>query len=122
MKQLKKWARKSDLFHDDSIIIGIAQDDPPKNKPENCLYDTCLVVSASYIIDYDFVQLGKIGGGEYCVFKIEHKAEAVQKAWSVVFTELENRNHNFDDTRPILERYIVKMVNKHYCEIYIPID
>jgi len=122
MEQLKEWARKSDLFYDNSIILGIAQDDPGKTKSENCRYDTGLVVSTNYIIDDDFVQLGKIVGGKYCVFKIEHTAEAVKKAWSEVFTEVERRSQNFDNTRPILERYIVKLVNNHYCEICIPIE
>jgi len=35
---------------------------------------------------------------------------------------LGNRKFDFDNTRPILERYVVKMINNHYCEICVPIN
>ena len=67
------------------------------------------------------INFGKIIGGKYCVFKISHTADSMQKAWMEIFSELSKRNYQFDDSRPILERYAIEMINKHYCEICVPI-
>ncbi|WP_287824787.1 GyrI-like domain-containing protein [Clostridium sp.] len=121
MENIKKWAKSNDLFNDESIILGIAQDNPKTTKPENCRYDTCIVVSKDYLLTDEYVREGYITGGKYVVFKINHTAEAVQKAWNDIFPELLRQGYQFDETRPILERYIVKMVNNHYCEICVPV-
>ncbi|AGK98615.1 DNA gyrase inhibitor [Clostridium pasteurianum BC1] len=121
MENIKKWAKSNDLFNDESIIFGIAQDNPKTTKPENCRYDTCIVVSKDYLLTDEYVREGYITGGKYVVFKINHTAEAVQKAWNDIFPELLRQGYQFDETRPILERYIVKMVNNHYCEICVPV-
>ncbi len=121
MEQLKNWAKNNNLFNDNSIILGIAQDNPNTTKAENCRYDTCFVISSDYSIDNDYVRLGNIAGGKYCVFTIDHTVKAVQKAWSEIFQELLKQGYQFDETRPIIERYIAKMVNDHYCEICVPI-
>jgi len=121
MEKLKKWAKSNYLFNDESIIFGIAQDNPETTKPENCRYDTCIVVSNDYSVTYDYVREGDIVGGKYAVFKINHTVEAVQKAWSDIFPELLRQGYQFDEARPIIERYIVKMVNNHHCEICVPL-
>ena len=121
MEELKKWAEFNNLFNDESIIFGIAQDNPETTKPENCRYDTCIVVSNDYLVTDDYVREGDIVGGKYAVFKINHTAEAVQKAWISIFPELLRQGYQFDEARPIIERYIVKMVNNHHCEICIPV-
>lgn len=45
----------------------------------------------------------------------------MQKAWMEIFSELSKRNYEFNDRRPIIERYAMQMINKHYCEICVPI-
>jgi DNA gyrase inhibitor GyrI len=125
MEQLKSWAREKNLFNESSIILGIAQDNPQFTEPNACRYDTCLVVSDEFEIDNNYddncINIGKTIGGKYCVFKISHTADDVQKAWMEIFPELSKRNYEFDDKRPILERYAIQMINKHYCEICVPI-
>jgi len=121
MEKLKEWAKSNHLFNDESIIFGIAQDNPETTKPENCRYDTCIVVSNDYLVTDDYVREGDIVGGKYAVFKIKHTEEAVQKAWTDIFPELLRQGYQFDEARPIIERYIVKMVNNHYCEICVPV-
>ena len=121
MGELKKWAKFNHLFHDESIILGIAQDNPETTKPANCRYDTCIVVSNEYSVTDGYVREGSIVGGKYAIFKINHTAEAVQAAWMDIFSELSGQGYQFDETRPIIERYIVKMVNNHECEICVPI-
>lgn len=121
MEQLKNWAREKDLFNESSIILGIAQDNPQFTDPENYRYDTCFVVSDEFEEGDEYINFGKTMGGKYCVFKISHTADAMQKAWLEVFTELAKRNYEFDDRRPVMERYAAQMINKHYCEICVPI-
>ncbi|MBU5440125.1 GyrI-like domain-containing protein [Tissierella sp. MSJ-40] len=121
MEQLKSWAREKNIFNESSIILGIAQDNPQFTEPKDCRYDTCLVVSDEFDVDNKYINFGKTVGGKYCVFKINHTVDAMQKAWMGIFSELSKRNYKFDDRRPILERYAVQMINEHYCEICMPI-
>ncbi|MCI0765536.1 GyrI-like domain-containing protein [Bacillus sp. TL12] len=121
MEKIKEWAKSNQLFNEESIILGIAHDNPETTKPENCRYDTCIVVSNDYSVTNDYVRQGDIVGGKYAVFKINHTAEAVQKAWVDIFSELSRQRYQFDGTRPIIERYVVKMVNNHHCEICVPV-
>lgn len=121
MEQLKGWAREKHLLNESSIILGIAQDNPQFTSPKDCRYDTCLVVSHEFEVDNKYINFGKTIGGKYCVFKISHTVDAMQKAWIEIFPELLKRNYEFDDKRPILERYEMKMINKNYCEICVPI-
>lgn len=121
MEKLKKWAQSNNLLNEQSIILGIAYDNPKLVEPEKCRYDTCLVLSNDYCINDDYISKGSIPGGMYAVFKIVHTAEAVQKAWNEIFTELFKHNYQLDETRPILERYRAKLLKEHYCEICVPI-
>lgn len=121
MEQLKSWAKEKNLFNESSVILGIAQDNPQLTEPKDCRYDTCLVVSDEFSIDNKYINFGKTTGGKYCVFKISHTVDAMQKAWMDIFSELSKRSYKIDDTKPVLERYAVQMINKHYCEICVPI-
>ena len=121
MENLKRWAKSHNLFDENAIILGIALDNPETTKPDSCRYDVCIVVSDDYSVNDKHVCQGSISGGKYAVFTISHTAEAVQKAWLAIFPELLKQGFQFDEARPILERYIVEMVNKHFCEIYVPI-
>lgn len=121
MEQLKNWAREKNLFNENSIILGIAQDNPQFTDPKDCRYDTCLIVEDEFKVDNNYINFGKTIGGKYCVFKISHTVDAMQKAWIEIFPELLKRDYRFDDRRPNIERYAVQIVNKHYCEICLPI-
>ncbi len=91
MEKLKNWAKANNLLNNKSIILGIiAQDNPKKTKPEDCRYDTCIVISNEFCINDDHVKQGNIIGGKYAIFKISHTAEAIKKAWTEIFPELLN--------------------------------
>ena len=121
MEKLKNWARDNNLFNEESIILGIAQDNPEIVKHENCRYDTCIVIANDYSLNDSYISKGSIVGGKYAVFRINHTAEAVQKAWIEIFPELLRHCYQFDETRAIIERYTAKMVNNHCCEICVPV-
>ena len=121
MERLKKFAKDNNLFNEDTIILGISRDNPQVTKPENCRYDACIVVSEDYKTEEHDIQRGIIEGGKYAVFIIEHTAEAVEKAWNEIFDKVLSNGYKMDLSRDILERYAVKMINNHKCEICVPI-
>jgi DNA gyrase inhibitor GyrI len=122
MEKFKGWVKSNISLDDKSIILGIAQDNPAVVKPEDCRYDVCLVIPDDYCVNSDRVSLGRINGGRYAVFKINHNAEAIQKAWVDMFAELDKQGFRMDEARPILERYIGELVSNHYCEICVPVQ
>lgn len=121
MERLKRWAESNGLLHEQSIILGIAHDNPETTKPESCRYDTCLVISEDESISGSDVSLGNLSGGNYSIFQIDHTSEAVEKAWNDIFPELRKLGCQFDQSRPILERYQAVLVKDHSCEICVPI-
>ncbi len=121
MEQLKLWAKQTNNLNDDSIILGIALDNPEVTAPESCRYDACLVVSNNFHTDADNVHTRKLNGGKYCVFTVAHTTEAIQQVWLTMFKEISTLGYTLDFSRPIIERYAMKMISKHLCELCVPI-
>lgn len=121
MEKFKEWAKANGLFTKSAVILGISQDNPETTPPENCRYDVCIVVEDDYAITDANVNEAELPGGRYAIFTIAHTAEAVQKAWGEIFSQLSAQGQQPDLARPILERYIPAMIDKHLCEICVPI-
>lgn len=122
MENLKAWAKAKNLFGKPSVILAIPHDNPQIAKEENCRYDACITIPDSYnMADEENVSEGKVSGGKYAVFQVEHTGDALQKAWMQIFSELQSKNIFLDENRPIFERYQFKMANNHFCEICVPI-
>lgn len=119
MQELKKWAMNKNIFRN-STIYGIAQDgtDTP---PEKCRYDVCIVVEDESILDNN-VMIGKLQGGKYAIFTINHTAEDVQEFWQSAFEILKENNIQYDFSKPILERYKENLVNNGKCEFCVPLE
>jgi DNA gyrase inhibitor GyrI len=120
MERLKAWAAANHLLNDESVILGIAQDNPATTAPENCRYDACLVIFDDATRD-DHIRYGTAAGGKYAVFTIDHTVEAVRNAWGKIFPELQRHGACIDVTRPVIERYAARMVRNHKCEICVPV-
>ena len=121
MEQLKKWAAKNGLFGEGAVILGIAQDNPETTQPDCCRYDTCIVIPEDFSTNDSAVCRGSITGGKYAVFSIEHTAAEVQLAWADIFPEISKQGWQLDPARPVLERYQMKLVLRHECEICVPL-
>jgi DNA gyrase inhibitor GyrI len=121
MKKFKEWAKSNGLFTESAVILGISQDNPATTLPENCRYDVCIVVSENFATTDADVSEAELPKGRYAVFTIDHTAEAIQKAWGEIFSQLSAQGQQPDVSRPIIERYIPAMINKHLCEICVPI-
>ncbi|KRG12793.1 DNA gyrase inhibitor [Virgibacillus soli] len=118
MEKLKDWAKEKKLFHS-TILLGIPQDNPETTAPENCRYDACIVIPENYLLD-DSINEGELQGGNYVVFKMNHTAEDIQKAWDEWLPALQKSGYQIAN-KPILERYTSELVNNHTCDICIPV-
>lgn len=121
MKKFKEWAKANGLFTASAVILGISQDNPATTPPESCRYDVAIVVSEQFITTDTDVNVAELSGGRYAVFTIDHTAEAIQKAWGEIFVQLSAQGQQPDASRPILERYIPAVIDKHLCEICVPV-
>jgi len=121
MKKFKEWAKANSLFTASAVILGISQDNPAITPPERCHYDVGVVVSEQFTTTDTDVDVAELSGGRYAVFTIDHTAEAIQKAWGEIFVRLSAQGQQPDVSRPILERYIPAMIDKHLCEICVPV-
>lgn len=121
MEKLKNWAGARNLLKEESIIVGIAQDNPELTQPESCRYDVGLVIKDENKVEGTEVRIGNIADGRYAVVQIEHTSEAVQHAWMEIFPEISQKGYQLDGTRPIVERYKAELINKHCCEICVPV-
>lgn len=121
MKKSKEWAKANGLFTASAVILGISQDNPAVTPPESCRYDVGIVVSEDFTTTDTDVDVAELPGGKFTIFTIDHTAEAIQKAWGEIFVQLSAKSQQPDISRPILERYIPAMIDKHLCEICVPV-
>lgn len=121
MEHLKHWAKANDLMNNNTVILGIAHDDPQITPPENCRYDVCILPPEGYLMENADVQQGDIAGGKYAICTVKHTAEAIKQAWAEIFQKLSADNYLPDPTRPIMERYAAALIEQHLCEICVPI-
>ena len=64
---------------------------------------------------------GVLPGGTYAILVIDHTSTGLQNAWDHLFPVLQKHNLTIDQARPIIERYAVKMVQNHLCELCVPV-
>jgi DNA gyrase inhibitor GyrI len=119
--KLKKWTKENKLMKDSTIFARIL-DHPMITPPENCRYDACIVIEEDLKIENSSLKADYIHGGKYAVLEIEHSEVAVQKAWSYVFNAIADKRINYNQSKPILERYEQDLVKNNKCEICVPIQ
>ena len=119
MARLKDWARDNGLWNDTMTIFGIARDNPGVTAPEQCRYDVCLLVPAGF--EADGISKGVLDSGRYAVFTVDHTSEAVQRFYADFIAELAAAGLAFDASRPMIERYVNKLVESGFCEFCVPV-
>jgi len=120
MEKIKKWAEERQLFTGKAVILGIPQDNPETTRPEDCRYDACLVISQEEAVDENVID-GRLAGGVYAICEISHTADSIQQAWTDIFEEIHHGAYQVDDSRPAMERYTADMIQRHACELCIPL-
>ncbi|WP_411075621.1 GyrI-like domain-containing protein [Streptomyces sp. cmx-4-7] len=121
MEGLTSWATANGLLRADSVVLGIARDDPARTPPRDCRYDTCLVLPDDVEIRRSDVAEGRLVGGRHAVLTVAHTPEGLAHAWTTLFDGLAAGGLVFDATRPVLERYRPHLLARHLCEICVPV-
>lgn len=121
MRRFQDWLQTHGLYQDNTVILAIPLDDPRVTRAADCRYDVCAAPAPDKLSASDGVKTRWLEGGQYAVFLLDHTPEAVQSAWAACFSELEKQGWLPDPARPILERYAKGLVERHVCELCVPI-
>lgn len=119
MENMKQWLRRNNAWSNAGTIYAIAQDNAATTPPEQCRYDVCFVTDETF--NDSAVCSGTLPGGEYLVFRIPHSSEAVQQFWGTIGEALASAGATMDESRPILERYQIQLVEQGECEFCLPV-
>lgn len=119
MDKFKSLTESNNQFNHQTIVYGIARDNPENTLPNHCRYDVGMVVDEDYKnVD---LQVDILDGGKYLSFEVEHTANAVQFFWNNVFDILLKEKYKFDNSRCILEKYTLDLVNNGLCGFHVPV-
>ena len=120
MERLKSWAADNELMNDETVILGIARDDPACTPPDLCRYDVCML--GEYSIYEIWIKRGIFEEtGSYVVIEMPHTEEALQLVWKEAFSYLISKGYTLDINRPVIERYRKALVDNHRCEMLFPV-
>lgn len=119
MENMKQWVSKHNLWSEAGILYGIAQDNAAITPPEKCRYDVCFVIEPDF--KDDTIQHGTLPPGAYLVFELLHTTDEVQRFWGSLGDILAQEKRQIDESRPVLERYQIGLVEKGFCEFCVPV-
>jgi DNA gyrase inhibitor GyrI len=68
METFKAFLSENDLFDEDTVILGIAPDNPDQIPAEECRYDIGIVLNGKTI---EGLETRRIDSGDYAVFEFE---------------------------------------------------
>lgn len=119
MENMKRWVCNHNLWNETGTLYGIAQDNAAITPPERCRYDVCFVAKIDF--QDDTIQHGTLPPGAYLVFEVLHTVDEVKRFWETVGDVLVQEKRQIDESRPILERYQIRFVEKGFCEFCIPV-
>jgi len=119
MQEMKQWIKDRNLWSEKGVIYGIAQDNAAITPPEICRYDVCFVTDSTF--EDENIHHGTLPTGKYLVYQVIHTVDEVQLFYSGLGGGLAKEGRSIDESRPILERYQISLVEKGYCEFCIPI-
>lgn len=117
MEKFKSYLRTNAWFREDTILLGIALDDPARTPEAEQRYDVGLVLTGGECPCG--LPVRSVVGGRYAVFAVAHTEEAVTEFWRTLPASLAGLP--WDSTRPVLERYAAAKVAAHRCEFCIPL-
>lgn len=116
MENFKEYLREENLLDQNSIILGIALDNPAIADENKLRYDVGLIINGNPDIALD---IRKIPDGIYAVFELPHTEQDVTAFWSNIQQLVGSLS--VDEAKPVVERYSADKVEKHLCEFCIPL-
>lgn len=121
MSTFKKWLADNRLYDAHTVIYAIPLDNPETTPPCQCRYDVCIPYPTNRSFEWDQVKCKEWNPGNYVVFQIPHTPDAIQAAWKTCFSALAEQGYLLDTSRPVMERYQKNLVDKHCCELCLPV-
>lgn len=116
MENFKTYLVQNNLLTNDSIILGIALDNPANTDTNKLRYDVGIVVNEKQKTE---LCTRKISNGIYAVFEIPHTEQDVIAFWNNI--HLLVGDLSVDEAKPIIERYSADKVANHLCEFCVPL-
>lgn len=114
MAEMKNRITENHLWQEDTAIWAVPWDHPQTTPPHLCRYDVC----TQGLLD---LPTQTLPGGTYLIFTLPHTAEALAQAWADCFDTAGAQGYTIDFSRPIMERYMKKEVDRHRCDLCLPI-
>lgn len=116
MEMFKEYLKENRLFDENTVLVGIALDNPTETPATMQRYDVGIIVRDE--LDYD-LPIREIANGEYAIFEAPHTKEDIMHFWG----NLQNITANLpvDISKPIIERYSNYKINSQLCEFCIPL-
>lgn len=116
MEIFKEYLKENRLFDENTVLVGIALDNPAETPATMQRYDVDIIVRDE--LDYD-LPIREIANGEYAIFEVPHTKEDIMHFWK----NIQNITANLpvDTSKPIIERYSNYKINSQLCEFCIPL-
>ena len=116
MEIFKEYLKENRLFDENTVLVGIALDNPVETPATMQRYDVGIIVRDE--LDYDLL-IREIANGEYAIFEVPHTKEDIMHFWK----NIQNITANLpvDTSKPIIERYSNYKINSKLCEFCIPL-
>ena len=116
MEIFKEYLKENRLFDENTVLVGIALDNPAETAATMQRYDVGIIVRDE--LDYDLL-IREIANGEYAIFEVPHTKEDIMHFWK----NIQNITANLpvDTSKPIIERYSNYKINSQLCEFCIPL-
>lgn len=114
MEIFKEYLKENRLFDENTVLVGIALDNPAETPATMQRYDVGIIVRDE--LDYD-LPIREIANGEYAIFEVPHTKEDIMYFWN----NIQNITANLpvDTSKPIIERYSNYKINSQLCEFCI---
>lgn len=116
MEEFKDYLKNNHLLDADTVLLGIALDDPAVTPQEELRYDVGLIIKD----DMD-ISLNKrcIDDGTYAIYETAHTKQAVIAFWRDIAELTEGLAVDYG--KPVIERYAADKIADHLCEFCIPL-
>lgn len=116
MEDFKAYVKQQNLLQEDSVLFGIALDDPTNTPPHKQRYEVGILLKKNQTCS---LPKHALEDGNYAVIEVAHTQEGVMEFWQNLQTYI--KDFDVAVEKPILERYAMDLVKQHVCEFCIPL-
>ena len=104
-RRLDAWCQERGLYANDPAMYGLSHDSPDLTAPEQCRYDACVEIDASFRPEGEF-GVQTLPGGLHACTQFTGTPDRIYAAWMALYADwLPDSGYQADD-RPCVERYI----------------